>query len=155
MSIYFIHLSIYSALQNHHCKVCSYYSGLDIYLHTAALILLCPSIYLFIYLYIYSAVSDFHLSISPLEEPEFPLIFPQVTTCKQEGKKLLEIESQEENDIMSELLFHASKLNNVMDHVSTGRGHITCGVKTVMLGLDWGCGLEHRPCKRLLLAQRN
>ena len=82
-----------------------------------------------------------------------PPLFHQVTTCKQEGKKLLEIESQEENDIMSELLFHASKLNNVMDHVSTGQ--ITCEGKTAASGLDWRGGVEHRPCKCLLLAQRN
>jgi hypothetical protein len=44
----------------------------------------------------------------------------QVAACKRQGKKLLEIESQEENDILSELLFSSSRMSSVMDQVWTG-----------------------------------
>ena len=34
-----------------------------------------------------------------------------------QGKKLLEIESQEENNMLSELLYSSSRVTNVMDEV--------------------------------------
>ena len=39
-----------------------------------------------------------------------------------QGKKLLEIESQEENNMLSELLYSSSRVTNVMDEV-TLRAH--------------------------------
>ena len=41
----------------------------------------------------------------------------KVTECKRQGKKLLEIESQEENNMLSELLYSSSRVTNVMDEV--------------------------------------
>jgi len=41
-------------------------------------------------------------------------------TCKRDGKFLLEIETQEENDMLSELLFQNSKVTNLMNQVWTG-----------------------------------
>ena len=35
-----------------------------------------------------------------------------------QGKKLLEIESQEENNMLSELLYSSSRVTNVMDEVT-------------------------------------
>ena len=43
--------------------------------------------------------------------------FKKVTECKRQGKKLLEIESQEENNMLSELLYSSSRVTNVMDEV--------------------------------------
>ena len=42
----------------------------------------------------------------------------KVTACKRQGKKLLEIESQEENNMLSELLYSSSRVTNVMDEVT-------------------------------------
>ena len=42
----------------------------------------------------------------------------QVSECKRQGKKLLEIESQEENNMLSELLYSSSRVTNVMDEVA-------------------------------------
>ena len=43
-----------------------------------------------------------------------------VALCDKKGKVLVEIESQVENDMLSELLFQSSLLSNKMDHVWTG-----------------------------------
>lgn len=40
--------------------------------------------------------------------------------CKRDGKVLVEIETQEENDMLSELLFQNSKVTNIMNQVWTG-----------------------------------
>ena len=73
-----------------------------------------------------------------------------MTTCKQKGAKLLEIESQvrqgvrslphtaqEENDIMSELLFHSSKVTNAMDQVTPGCRALHRSTP----GVDWWSGV--------------
>ena len=41
-----------------------------------------------------------------------------MSECKRQGKKLLEIESQEENNMLSELLYSSSRVTNVMDEVA-------------------------------------
>ena len=51
-----------------------------------------------------------------------------VSECRNQGKKLLEIETQEENDMLSELLYSSSRVTGLMNQVRRGRWEVVrCG----------------------------
>ena len=67
-----------------------------------------------------------------------------------QGKKLLEIESQEENNMLSELLYSSSRVTNVMDEV-TQEPLNSQNLKNP--GLDGWSRIKHCQKERLVLAQ--
>ena len=69
-----------------------------------------------------------------------------------QGKKLLEIESQEENNMLSELLYSSSRVTNVMDEV-TPETLNSQNLKS--LGLDGWSWIKHCQEKCLVLAQQH
>ena len=74
-----------------------------------------------------------------------------MSECKRQGKKLLEIESQEENNMLSELLYSSSRVTNVMDEVAD----LKMFLRIFVLGLDrWG-GIKHCQEECLVLAQQH
>ena len=74
-----------------------------------------------------------------------------MSECKRQGKKLLEIESQEENNMLSELLYSSSRVTNVMDEVAD----LKMFLRIFVLGLDWWGGIQHCQEECLVLAQQH
>ena len=74
-----------------------------------------------------------------------------MSECKRQGKKLLEIESQEENNMLSELLYSSSRVTNVMDEVAD----LKMFLRIFVLGLDRWRGIQHCQEECLVLAQQH